>query len=44
MLVRVKEDFTQMPPDLWIFDSQTLFSPCTVPSTLGIQEPSRVME
>lgn len=43
-LVRGKEDFIEMPPDLWIFDSQAVFSPCTVPSTLDIQELARVME
>lgn len=43
-LVRGKEGFIQMLPDLWIFDSQAVFSPCAVPSTLDIQEQSRVTE
>lgn len=43
-LVRGKEDFIQVPPDLSIFDSQAVFFPCTVSSTLDIQEQSRVRE
>lgn len=44
MLVRGRVYFTQMLSDLWIFGSQGLVCPFTAPSTLDMQEQSRVVE